>query len=324
MRVLVTGGAGFIGSHVVERLIKRGDSVVVVDNFNNFYNPEIKRRNLRQALGSVDLIELDICNDADLKSAFQDSGRVDAIIHLAARAGVRPSILDPQAYIDTNVTGTLNMLEAARNFDVKRFVFGSSSSVYGTNSKVPFSETDPLVRTISPYATTKLAGEQLCANYAELYGLEVACLRFFTVYGPRQRPDLAIAQFVHRLNAGQPINRYGLGHSSRDYTYVSDIVDGILASMDLQQLGFEIVNLGGSEPVSLNELISTIEDAVGKPAIINQMPEQAGDVPRTYADLRRAKELLGYEPKVRLKDGIASYVDSVQRLNRKTEKLVPA
>ena len=308
----MTGGAGFIGSHVVERLLERGDSVVVVDDFNDFYDPSVKRSNLSQVIDCIKLVELDICDSAALEGAFTESGGngcFDVIIHLAARAGVRPSILDPQAYIDTNVTGTLNLLEAARNFGVKRFVFGSSSSVYGTNSKVPFAENDPLVRTISPYATTKLAGEQLCSNFSELYGLEVACLRFFTVYGPRQRPDLAIAKFVRLMNAGEPINRYGLGHSSRDYTYVSDIVDGIMAAVDVQQLSFEVVNLGGSEPVSLNDLISTLEGAVGKPAVINQMPEQAGDVPRTFADLGKAKEFLGYEPKVSLKAGIESYVN---------------
>ena len=296
----------------MERLVDRGDTVTVFDNFNDFYEPAIKRRNLSKVIDKIELVELDICSSTDLNKSFVSSegdGCCDAIIHLAARAGVRPSIQDPQAYIDTNISGTLNLLEAARKFSVKRFVFGSSSSVYGTNSKVPFAEADPLVRTISPYATTKLAGEQLCSNYSELYGLEIACLRFFTVYGPRQRPDLAIAKFVHLMKAGEPINRFGTGESSRDYTYVSDIVDGILAAANLPRLQFEIFNLGGSDPVSLNNLISTIEHAVGKPAIVNQMPDQAGDVPRTFADLSKAKELLGYEPKVCLRDGIESYVE---------------
>jgi UDP-glucuronate 4-epimerase len=305
MNVLVTGGAGFIGSHVVERLLGRGDVVTVIDDFNDFYNPTLKRDNVRAFAGKAKLIEADICDDLRPVFAAQP---FDAVVHLAARAGVRPSLAQPQLYTRVNIVGTQNLLELAREFSVKRFVFASSSSVYGVNQKVPFSEEDAIFNPISPYAATKLAGEALCHVYHHLYGLDIVCLRFFTVYGPRQRPDLAIRKFTEAILTGKPIDVYGDGGSRRDYTYIDDILQGVLACLDCS-FGYEIINLGESRTVELRELVQLIEKATGKKAQIRQLPTQPGDVPITYADISKAKQLLGYQPKIAIEVGIEKFVE---------------
>lgn len=306
-RILVTGGAGFIGSHVCEALLRRGDDVIALDNFDDFYDPKVKRRNLREAMTQrrFRLIEGDI-RDAELIQAILHD--IDAVIHLAARAGVRPSIEQPLLYEDVNVRGTLCLLEALKDHPRCRFIFGSSSSVYGNNAKVPFAETDGVDAPISPYAATKVAGELLCHTYHHLYAVPITCLRFFTVYGPRQRPDLAIHKFVRLIESDQPIPMFGDGASSRDYTYIDDIVRGVLAALDRAE-GFHIYNLGGSHPVTLRQLISLIEEAVGHAALIEQRASQPGDVERTYADVRLAERELGFSPQVRLEDGLRRFVD---------------
>lgn len=306
---LVTGGAGFIGSHLCEALLAAGAGVVVIDDFNDYYDPAIKEANLAPLRDRVILVRGDIRDDAVVMRVFAEH-RLDGVFHLAARAGVRPSIQDPRLYFSTNMDGTLNLLEACRARGVRDFIFASSSSVYGVNTKVPFAESDPIERTISPYAATKLAGEQMCSNYAHLFGLRCACLRFFTVYGPRQRPDLAISKFTDAILAGRAIERYGDGTTSRDYTYVDDIVSGILgAAAYLEKSSFEIFNLGGSAVTSLGELIDLVEKAVGLRAEIIELPEQPGDVPRTFADVSKARRLLGYEPRMPIRDGVAKYVE---------------
>ncbi len=298
MKVLVTGGAGFIGSHVVEALLKRGDDVAALDDFNDFYDPALKRRNVA---GFPRVIEGDIRGKLPAE-------KFDAIIHLAARAGVRPSLAQPRLYTDVNVAGTQNVLEFARQTGVKKFVFASSSSVYGVNQKVPFSEDDPIFKPISPYAATKLAGEALCHVYHHLYGMDMVCLRFFTVYGPRQRPDLAIRKFTAAILAGQPIEVFGDGSTRRDYTHIDDILQGVLAALD-RPLGFEIINLGESRTVELRELIALIEKATGKTAKVHRQPLQPGDVPVTFADITKARRLLDYNPRVPIETGIAQFVE---------------
>ncbi len=307
MNVLVTGGAGFIGSHTVERLLKRGRRVVIVDDFNDFYDPAVKRRNIAAFADRIRVVESDICDTAKLHDVFRHED-FEAIVHLAARAGVRPSLAHPQLYTQVNIVGTQNLLELAREFGVKKFIFGSSSSVYGVNEKVPFSESDPIFNPISPYAATKLAGEALCHVYHHLYGLDIVCLRFFTVYGPRQRPDLAIHKFTRAIAAGKPIEMYGDGTTARDYTYVTDILQGVLACLD-RNFGYEIINLGESRTVKLAELVQLIEKAVGKPAKLQQLSQQPGDVPITFADISKAKRLLGYKPQVDIEEGVARFVD---------------
>ncbi len=252
--------------------------------------------------------------DADaVRRAFAAS-KPEVVAHLAARAGVRPSIAAPELYINCNVNGTFHVLDAAKEFGVGRFLFASSSSVYGVNEKVPFAETDLIARTISPYAATKLAGEQLCSNYAYLYGIQTVCLRFFTVYGPRQRPDLAISKFTRSIDNGKPIDRYGDGSTSRDYTYVEDIIGGVMGAISYDEEGFDIFNLGGTETVTLNELIEAVESALGKEARINAMPEQPGDVPRTNADITKARAKLGYNPATSIREGVAKYVEWYREL----------
>jgi len=309
MNILVTGGAGFIGSHLVEKLSQRGDAVTVVDDFNDFYNPTFKRNNVRGFAKQVEVLEMDI--GADLRPTF-DARRFDLIIHLAARAGVRPSLEQPQLYTRTNIVGTQNLLELAREFSVKKFVFASSSSVYGVNQKVPFSEDDPIFKPISPYAATKLAGEALCHVYHHLYGIDMVCLRFFTVYGPRQRPDLAIRKFTQAILAGEPVTVFGDGSTRRDYTYIDDILQGILACLE-RSLGYEIINLGESRTVELRELVQLLEKTIGKKAKIRSLPTQPGDVPITYADISKAKRLLGYQPKIGIEAGVQKFVDWFQR-----------
>ncbi|WP_009958791.1 SDR family NAD(P)-dependent oxidoreductase [Verrucomicrobium spinosum] len=309
MKVLVTGGAGFIGSHTVERLLAQGAEVGILDNFNDYYAPDIKRHNISAVQDRITLVEGDLRDPEVVERAFAE-GKYDAVIHLAARAGVRPSIEQPELYIDTNIKGTFYLLEACKRHGVKKFVFASSSSVYGVNKKVPFAEEDPILQTISPYAMTKMAGEQMCSNYSTLYGIRCVCLRFFTVYGPRQRPDLAISKFTRLILEDKPIDRYGKGDTARDYTFISDIVDGIIGALNYEEGPLcSIFNLGGSQTVNLNQMIGAIEDALGKKAMINEMPEQPGDVPLTSADVSKASKLLNFKPTTHLDTGIPKFVE---------------
>ena len=307
MNVLVTGGAGFIGSHTVEALLQRGHRVTVVDDFNDFYDPSVKRRNATVFSGQAELVEADIRDAARLKDVFA-RGHFETVIHLAARAGVRPSLAQPQLYTEVNVLGTQRVLEFARTFGVRKFIFASSSSVYGVNQKVPFCEDDPIFKPISPYAATKLAGEALCHVYHHLYGLDMVCLRFFTVYGPRQRPDLAIYKFTRAIAAGKPIELFGDGSARRDYTYIDDILQGIMACVD-RTFGFEIINLGESQTTSLLDLVALIERAVGQKAAVRMLPPQPGDVPVTFADITKARRLLSYNPQVKIEDGLPRFVE---------------
>jgi UDP-glucuronate 4-epimerase len=317
VKILVTGGAGFIGSNLVERLLLEGHEVSVFDEFNDFYNPEIKRANLSAVRDQIRVVVGDL-RDADAVNRTFAEVKPDTVVHLAARAGVRPSIEEPELYINCNVNGTFHVLDASKKHGVERFVFASSSSVYGVNEKVPFAETDLISRTISPYAATKLAGEQLCSNYAYLYGIRTVCLRFFTVYGPRQRPDLAISKFTRLIDEGKPIDRYGDGSTSRDYTYIDDIIQGLMGGIHYKDKDFDIFNLGGTETVTLNELIEAVEAALGKKAKIHVMPEQPGDVPRTNADITKARKMLGYEPTTAVRDGVAKYVEWYRKMRGAT------
>jgi len=310
-RILVTGGAGFIGSHLCQRLISEGHHVVCLDNFDAFYDPAIKRGNLEEirateGRGAFQLVEGDIRDKGLLEDLFRRSA-FDLVIHLAARAGVRPSIEQPVLYNEVNVTGTLNLLEACRGFGVTGLIFGSSSSVYGTNSKVPFAEEDRLEAMISPYAVTKRIGELFCYTYHRLYNLNISCLRFFTVYGPRQRPEMAIHKFTRLIHEGERIPVYGDGTSRRDYTYIDDIIEGIMGTMRNLQ-GYEIFNLGESQTVPLRQLIALIEKALGKKAEVEELPEQPGDVPITYADITKARRLIDYAPRVNIEEGIERFV----------------
>ncbi|HEV7396906.1 MAG TPA: GDP-mannose 4,6-dehydratase [Pyrinomonadaceae bacterium] len=308
---LISGGAGFIGSHLVDHLMAEGDwHITVVDDFNNFYDPAIKRENVRRQLlnPEYELQEADIRDLASLKNVF--AGRhLDCIVHLAARAGVRPSLTQPLLYSETNINGTLNLLELARAHNVKQFVFGSSSSVYGANAKVPFNEDDPIRNPISPYAATKAAGELLCHTYSHLYGLRCVCLRFFTVYGARQRPDLAIHKFAKLISSGKPIPVFGDGSTRRDYTYIDDVIAGVRAAMDYDGNDFEVFNLGESRTVELRELISLLEKELDQHAIIDRQPLQPGDVPQTYADISKAKNLLHYNPQTQIEEGLRRFVE---------------
>jgi len=308
---LITGGAGFIGSHLVDRLLGTSvEHITVVDDFNDFYNPEIKRDNIRHHLEDAryQLAEVDIRDQKALEQALANK-QFDCIVHLAARAGVRPSLTQPQLYNETNVSGTLNLLEFARRNNIKQFVFGSSSSVYGINAKVPFSEDDPIRQPISPYAATKGAGELLCHTYSHLYGIRCICLRFFTVYGPRQRPDLAIHKFARLISEGKPIPVFGDGTTRRDYTYVDDIIDGVVAAINYEQSGYEVINLGESRTVELRELIALLEKELDAHAVIDRQPPQPGDVPQTFADITRARNLLGYNPQTQIEEGLRRFVD---------------
>jgi UDP-glucuronate 4-epimerase len=304
-RILVTGGAGFIGSHTTERLLARGDEVVVLDNFNDAYDPAIKRANAA-ALSGARIVTGDI-RDRELVRKLFAEGRFDAVVHLAAMAGVRPSLLDPLHYEDVNMRGTMTLLEEARARRGLRFVFASSSSVYGARDKVPFSEADDIPHPVSPYAATKRAGELMCYTYHHLFGVPIACLRFFTVYGPRQRPEMAIAKFTRSILDGEPIPFFGDGSTRRDYTYVDDIVDGVVAALD-HCSGYEIYNLGESATTSLSELVDALAKAIGKPAILDRQPNQPGDVPLTCADVSKARARLGYEPRTPVAVGLARYV----------------
>ena len=310
-KFLVTGGAGFIGSHLVDRLLSSGaEQITVVDDFNNFYDPEIKRANISEHVTDprYKLAAVDIRDRAALEEIFNQNN-FDGIVHLAARAGVRPSLSEPQLYTETNINGTVNLLELARKHNIKQFVFGSSSSVYGINAKVPFSEDDPIRQPISPYAATKAAGELLCHTYSHLYGLRCVCLRFFTVYGPRQRPDLAIHKFAKLISAGKPIPVFGDGTTRRDYTYVADIIDGVVAAIHYDKSDYEVFNLGESRTVQLRELISLLENELDTHATIDRQPSQPGDVPQTFADITKARALLGYNPQTQIEAGLHRFVE---------------
>jgi len=308
MRILVTGGAGFIGSHLVERFVADGHNVAILDDFNDFYDPRIKHANIASFAKEVAVHPLDLRDEASVRNLFQRE-KFEVIAHLAARAGVRPSIHYPQLYYDTNVTGTLHLLEAARLSGVERFIFASSSSVYGASKIVPFSEDQHLTQTLSPYAATKIASEFLCSTYSHLYQLRIVALRYFTVYGPRQRPDLAIHQFTRRIYSGQPIEQFGDGTTRRDYTYIDDVIQGTMAALHYEGPRFDIFNLGESDTIQLKDLIVAIEKALGKTAIINQMPEQPGDMPLTCADISKARNLLHYNPTTQLSEGLPKFIE---------------
>lgn len=309
MNILVTGAAGFIGSHVCEYFIKLGHNITGIDNFDNFYPAEFKKLNLTQLNQDEKFrfYEADIRDSRALNEIFT-AQNADVVIHLAAKAGVRPSIESIEDYYDVNVNGTVSLLESMRRHNVTRMLFASSSSVYGNNSKVPFSETDRVDNPISPYASTKKSGELLCHVYCHLYNFSITCLRFFTVYGPRQRPDLAIHKFTRLIQEGKPIPFYGDGSTSRDYTFIDDIVDGINCSLNHTD-GYKIYNLGESKVITLKKMVEVIEDALQVKAILNRLPLQQGDVSRTYADISRAKAELGYDPKYGFEAGIKNFVE---------------
>jgi len=307
LKFLITGGAGFIGSHLVDELLLLGENVVVIDNFNPYYDPEIKWKNISNAqeIPNFKLLEGDIL-DKDLLNETFSSFDIDILIHMAAQAGVRGSIKNPELYTKVNVLGTLNLLEMCKKYKIKKMVFGSSSSIYG-NSEVPFSENNKVDEPISPYAATKKSAELLCYNYYHLYKIPITCLRFFTVYGPRQRPEMAIHKFTRLMNNNELIPIYGDGCSSRDYTYITDILDGIKSAIK-KDLGFEIINLGSSDPIKLMDLVNLIQKKMDKKAKLSFLPPQSGDVERTYADVSKAEKLLGYSPKVSIEEGIEKFV----------------
>ena len=307
MNILITGGAGFIGSNLCEKLICAGEKIICIDNFNDYYNPKIKEENLRNLEGRANFIlyRMDILDREKLKEVFTKH-RFDLVIHLAARAGVRPSISNAPLYEAVNVQGTINILECCRKYGIEKLIFASSSSVYGGNKKIPFSEDDIVDRPISPYAATKKAGELICYTYSHLFNISVYCYRFFTVYGPRQRPEMAIYKFTRLITEEKPIEIFGDGTSSRDYTYVEDIVDVIASNLENVK-GYEIINLGNSNPVKVTELIKFIEKAANKKAQVEYGRVQAGDVPVTYADILKAKKMLKYNPKTRIEEGINKF-----------------
>ncbi|MDA1196666.1 MAG: GDP-mannose 4,6-dehydratase [Nanoarchaeota archaeon] len=309
--ILVTGAAGFIGSNLTEELLKYS-KVIGIDDFNDYYDPKRKEKNLEQAKrnDNFTIIQLDIRDKVSVEDVFEQH-KIDKIIHLAARAGVRPSIENPKLYEEVNVQGTRNLLESATKHDVKTFIFGSSSSVYGTNQKTPFNEEDELNNIISPYAQTKKDGEQLCKEFHDKHNLNITCLRFFTVYGPRGRPDMAPYIFTTKILTNQPIDKYGDGSSQRDYTYVADIIQGIQAALE-KNLKFEIINLARGKTITLNEFIETIEKVTKKKAIINQMDKQPGDVPITFGDITKAKSLLNYQPSTDVEQGINKFMEWYQ------------
>ena len=308
-RILVTGAAGFIGSHVVETLLARGDRVAALDEFNDYYEPALKRANVAEALKNPQytLYEADIRNESKVREIFERE-QPEVVVHLAARAGVRPSLKDPNLYHTVNVIGSQHILDACREYKPSHLVFASSSSVYGASVDVPFSEDNPVAAPISPYAATKRMNELMAHVYSHVYGLHVTMLRFFTVYGPRQRPDMAIRRFTQLIDEGKPIPMFGDGSTRRDYTFITDIIAGVIAAID-RPFRYEIFNLGGHETTSLRELITLISDALGKPACIETLPNQPGDVTITYADVAKAHRLLDYAPQVPIRDGIRRFVE---------------
>jgi UDP-glucuronate 4-epimerase len=309
MHIFVTGGAGFIGSHLTDRLLEAGHQVSVLDDFNSYYNPDFKRKNITSASANPKyrIYEGDVSDLQVVEKIISDNS-FEMIIHLAARAGVRASLQDPFLYQSVNVQGTLNLLETAKKRGIKKITFGSTSSVYGLNKKIPFSEDDTTLNTVSPYAATKLAGEALCRAYSHLYKMDIAVLRFFSVYGPRGRPDMAIYQFSEKILQDEPIPFFGDGSSERDYTYVDDIVQGIQATTK-KEFGFEIFNLGESETTSLQNLVSILQSSLGKKAKLKCLPDQPGDVPRTFANIDKARRVLGYDPQTKIREGIPKFVE---------------
>lgn len=309
MKFLVTGGAGFIGSHLVDSLLADGHSVVVIDNFDPFYARSIKEANIKPhfEFEQYQFVEADLRDRAVILEIFEQHNP-EVVVHLAAKAGVRPSLDNPLSYVETNINGTVHMLDASVKFGLKKFIFASSSSVYGLNEKVPFSEEDAVLNQASPYGATKAAGEVLCRSYSNCYGLPIVALRFFTVFGPRQRPDLAIHKFALRITNNQIIQLYGDGTTSRDYTYIEDIISGIRAAIDYNSSGYALFNLGNDRPTQLKDLVSYIEQAVGNNAKIEWLPEQIGDVPRTWANITKSKQLLNYEPRMDIVTGIDYFV----------------
>lgn len=313
--VLITGGAGFIGSHLIDSLIAADEyAITCVDNFDNFYDPLLKRKNIVPHLNDpkFKLVEADV-TDKRLIEKLDD--HYDIVVHLAAKAGVRPSIKDPVLYQHVNVVGLQNILEIAKQRSVKQFVFASSSSVYGVNQNIPWKEDDKELMPVSPYAASKIAGEWLGKTYNQLYDMRFIALRFFTVYGPRQRPDLAINSFTHKILNKEPINFFGDGNTLRDYTYIKDIVGGIISAMHYDKTGFEIINLGNNTPVPLSHLVSALEKILNRKTILNRLPEQPGDVPLTCADISKAKQLLNYDPQTKLEDGLKKFVSWVMKEN---------
>jgi UDP-glucuronate 4-epimerase len=313
-RFLVTGGAGFIGSHLVDRLLNGNPArVTVVDNFDDFYSQQIKRQNIENHLRhpAYRLVESDIRNYNTLRQVFSEE-HFDIVIHLAAKAGVRPSVTDPRGYQEVNIAGTMNLLELAERNGIKKFVFGSSSSVYGPAATPPFKEDAPLAP-ISPYAATKAAGELLAHTYSHLYQMNITCLRFFTVYGARQRPDLAIHKFARLISSNRPVPVFGDGTAERDFTYIDDILQGVMAAVDYDATPFEIINLGESHTITVNRLIELLETALGQKAVIDRQPAQPGDMPRTHADISKAQQLLGYKPATPIEAGIQKFVEWFKR-----------
>ncbi|MBW6515400.1 MAG: GDP-mannose 4,6-dehydratase [Candidatus Cloacimonetes bacterium] len=317
MNILVTGGAGFIGSHLIEKLLKLNHDVICLDNFNDFYDPKIKRNNIENSLqsnSSFILLEGDIRDKGFLESIFSDNN-FDIVVHLAAMAGVRPSIINPELYYDVNLTGTLYLLEKCKERGIKKFIFASSSSVYGNNKKIPFAESDFVDNPISPYAASKKSGELICHCYHHLYQMSIVCLRYFTVYGPRQRPDLAIHKFARLMLAGKPIPLYGEMSSRRDYTYIADIIDGTLKAIDYvtENNCFDIFNLGGSKAISLSEMINCLENTLGIKALIEHLPAQEGDVWQTYASIVKSQNILGYKPNTEFSEGIRLFIEWLKK-----------
>lgn len=310
MKVLITGGAGFIGSTLADKLLSEGNKVVVIDNFNDYYSPELKEANVEVNENNVNykLYRGDICDRELVDNVFAENS-IDKVVHIAARAGVRPSLEDPLEYIRSNIDGTINILEKMKKYHVKKIVFASSSSVYGNCKAEKFSEDLKVTEPISPYAATKSACEQFLYTYSKLYGFNAVCLRFFTVYGPKQRPDLAIRKFIELIEQDKPIPVYGDGLTMRDYTYINDIIQGIYSALDYDKTPYEIINLGGGSPVTLNQMIETIEKVLGKKAIINRLPMQPGDVDKTVSDITKAKKLLNYSPKTSFEEGIRKFIE---------------
>ncbi|MBI2133596.1 GDP-mannose 4,6-dehydratase [Candidatus Woesearchaeota archaeon] len=309
MKVLITGGAGFIGSHLSEKLIEQGDDVICVDNLNDYYSPETKKENISACLKSKKfrLHKEDILNLPAMDRVF-DEHKPEKVVHMASRVGVRPSLKEPALYADVNIKGTVHILELARKYKIRNIVFASSSSVYGGNKKIPFSEEDKTDKPISPYGASKKAAELLCHSYHSLYGTSISCLRFFTVYGERGRPDMAPYKFTKLISEGKEIEVYGNGRTKRDYTYIKDIIQGVAAALE-KDLGYEVINLGNSSTIELQHLISLIEKETGKKAKIKYSPMQAGDVPETYAEISKAKRLLGFTPKTKIEAGIKKLVE---------------
>ena len=313
--VLVTGGAGFIGSHLTQALLSSDKRVIVVDNFNDFYSPSIKRQNIKAVLNAVSEKQAEnfVLLEEDIRTLRLDQLKehesIDTVVHLAAMAGVRPSLINPVLYQDVNVVGTQALLELSRVLKVKKFIFASSSSVYGVNPNVPWSESEDVLEPISPYAASKVSGELQGRVYHHLYGMDFIALRFFTVYGPRQRPDLAIAKFIERAFKREAIDMYGDGTSARDYTFVDDIVNGVLAAVEKELHGYQVINIGNSFPVELRALVKMVEEATGVSLHIQRKPQQPGDVPRTFADISKARQLLGYNPMTSMEEGIRLQVE---------------